>query len=136
MRVWIVQHGQYSDRHVVAVTDDYDVAVHVAELGSGTVTAYELNEFADLMKQGYRRWRVTFLVDGDGGALEAEEDYSPCDLEAQEPYDTSYSNAPSLSRQVTEFRVNARNRDEAIKIASDARRVRIATAKPNNGEDA
>lgn len=119
MKVWIVEHGEYSERHVVAVTDDEAKAESVAILQSGTCTMYELNEFADRLLQGYRRWRATFLADGSTECLELVLDYSEYDLLPVAPCITW--SRPSFSREVVEIYVNARIEREALKIASEKR---------------
>lgn len=126
MNIWIVEHGQYSDRHVVAVTDDEALAERLAALGSsGTVSPYVLNEFANRLDQGFRRWLVTFLA-LTGDVLQTENDWNPCDLAVREPFVTSYPNPPSNGRKVLVCEVVARDKDEAIKIASERRREWLA----------
>lgn len=121
MKLWVVQHGCYSDRHVVAVT-----AEQIAALDSnGTATCYELNEMADRLLQGYRRWRVTFRQ-ADGACVEKRLDYDECNLRSRKIYPNSYPNPPSSWQPVLEVYVNARDEAEALKIAADERRVWLA----------
>lgn len=128
MTVYVVEHGCYSDKHVVAVCSTREKADAVAALdGDNDVIECDIDGGVDLLLQGYRAWDVRFSASGD--LIDAEPAWS-----VRLP-----NKSMGVSRQeiwiggvthegvVVVDEILARDQDEAIKIAADARAQFMAT---------
>ena len=116
MKVWVIECGIDYGRYVVAVTDKEDVATTIAGLDhSSKVQEFDLNDFADQIVNGARRWDVTFDVKS-GQCVDAR--IGDCPLHLQEW-------RPSVLAMGTtfEFHVNARNKVEAIRLGTKQLRL-------------
>ena len=145
MKVYVVEHGNYSDRHVVAVMDSEEKANEIASQECyGIVTAYNVNELGDRILQGYRRWRISFWS-GLDQLYEAEHDYDPFDFTEETPCENSTPRSDYEAKErglillvnkragmasYWQFIVFARDEAEAIKIASEQRARRIVQHVP------
>lgn len=131
MNVWLVFVGEHSDRHVVAVTDSEERASHVAaSVGSNSVEVFEVNEIADRLLAGYRRWQVKFLRTVESTLLNVRMDFQEVDL-GRPTVRRSYGDGYGDKREVIGIFVDARDENEAIKIASDVRRQYVAEGMPS-----
>jgi hypothetical protein len=67
MKVYLLTHGDYSDKVVTAVFTDQEEAMRVAELTAGNVSEpFELNGFnVKEPPAGMKFWRITMLIDGE-----------------------------------------------------------------------
>jgi len=63
-KVWIVEEGDYSDRHVVGVFTEETLAKACALGCDGDAEGWTLNPHAEQYRQGLFPWDVQMLVDG------------------------------------------------------------------------
>lgn len=120
MTVYVVQHGSFSDKHVLCVTDSLEKAHEVASLerqDDGLVLPFELNEIADRLLQGYRLWNVFFKRD-TSEILQVDESGFQLDEVDQKPVEGISGNERPYQKTHV-WSVVARNETEAIKIASE-----------------
>lgn len=127
MLVYVVEKGQYSDRHVVAIKESLEEAENVAKMlraytysycdDDVEVYEYDTNAF-DLWPDGYELYKV--YLDKNYNITEVkrvpkqDEDDDDFDLMA---YDLGYSNIGEF--EYPDFYIYAINEEHALKIASD-----------------
>jgi hypothetical protein len=63
-KVWIVEQGAYSDRHVVGVFTEEALAKACATGCDGEAEEWTLDPHADQYRQGLSPWHVQMLADG------------------------------------------------------------------------
>lgn len=107
MLVYVIETGQYSDRHVVGVTDSEDKAKEICkaiEKNSTTYTVYDTDQF----QTQKLRYTVDFNMD----------DSPVCEYDDYGFYDYYYENVMEYPGF---FIIYADTPEQAIKIACDMR---------------
>lgn len=121
MKVWIVEQGDYSDRHVVAVFGSEERAGEFKRrfdrpYGECYVTGWELNEYNEVLDGHLRQWLVRMRC-SDGAVAEVYES------EVLSVHD----NEPCLDiRRQFVMRCFARDAEHAVKIVNEKRTQAIA----------
>lgn len=108
MKIWIVQKGQYSDRHIIGVTESEELAKKIAKATSDSYynsfyEEYDTNQFTDKTRH---RYTVSYWCN------EWSADYDDYGL-----YEEYGNNNKMFSED--EYVITAENQEQAIKIAQD-----------------
>jgi hypothetical protein len=124
MKVYIVTSGCYSDYHIEGVYSTREMAeeyIRAIKDDYKGINEWEVDVVVDPIEHGYLRWYVRF--DGDNIDYINQEDI---DLDDPKEEECSYYNyMGSLS-----FSIYAKDRDHAIKIASEKRFMLLASGIP------
>lgn len=117
MKIYVIEKGQYSDRRVVGVTDNKQMAIKICKMGSNhkymaddiTYSEWDTEQFSN----GLIRYRVEYFL-GDWN-YEFDDFWGEYDSNIEVYEDT--------------FIIFADSPEQAIKIAQDMRAERIAKQK-------
>lgn len=126
MKVWVVEHGEYSDRSVTGVYSTEENA-QIAAKDDGEITEYEVDSAISEFKSGYARLYVD--MDKEGNVLKVQNfGYSPI-LEPQ--YRVTWYTGRETNPSTVYFEgvLWAKSEAQAIKATNEARAEAIA-----NGE--
>lgn len=132
MKVWIALHGEYSARHIVAVCSTHEHALRIASQDyAGNVEEWEIDAVADRLLAGWRRWMVTFNDNGDvikyPGMVATDGPEPACDFYDLTTPETIHRMPPHWGEQSVEIEVITNQPKSVVKIASERRRIYLAT---------
>lgn len=116
MKVYVIEKGQYSDRHIIAVSDSPEKAEEIRAAVSGkyrgeeaTITEYDTNQFANSVFR-----------------YEVIEDYNDIWRVKYDDWNLNWQYPESCHAYADTYIVYAKNPDQAIKIAQDIKAQRKA----------
>lgn len=120
--IYVVTAGVYSDYSIYGVYDDQEVAQKIsdaisADWAEARVEEYELNEYADKVKQGLSMYAVQMDVDGNALSIE----------KLAYTDETFVNEARREGATVLFARVYAKSEEHAIKIVNERRLQLIAS---------
>lgn len=107
MKIWVIQKGEYSDRHIIGVTETEDLAKKIVEATSDNYNKSFYREFdTDQFKDARHRYIVSNWTD------EWKAEYDDYDI---------YEYYGNDNKMLSEFEyvIFAENQEQAIKIAQD-----------------
>jgi hypothetical protein len=126
--IYIVTNGSYSDYRIVAVYDNNEMAQqHANSLPDAQVEEYEINQFADKLKQGLFAFEIT--MQKDGTVIYVHKKGFELD---------DWDNTPSIYCRDGDCQLSypcyAKSEEHATKIANEKRLQLIAADKWIEGE--
>lgn len=131
-KVWIVEQGEYSDYHVVGVFSSRENADLIAERmnesprGNAAVVERELDPGVDALHQGLQRYDV--LMHRDGTTEEVTLVSTERTIRSVETeFELWYRSRTSLSHDVLDATVWAKDEQHAVKIVNEKRVQLIAS---------
>lgn len=129
MKVFVVEVGSYSDTHIAGVFSTETRALAKANALHGRVAAFELDAEDDF-PAGLQSWAVYLSKETGEFKMICSEDTPPSDTEPVYQYaDYEYPKGPAARRLLGyTLRIEcwARDREHAIKIATDKRKEILA----------
>ena len=121
MKAYIVTRGAYSDYHIVGVYSTQEIAERYRNLEPGDtadIEIWDVDVLYDPVEHGYKFWSVDFDKAGNIVYL-SQEDMEIGDGEIER-------NSYYLHQRGITFHLYAKDRDHAIKIASEQRFMILA----------
>ena len=116
MKVYVLQKGQYSDRHVIGVTDDKRKAKKICNMIDASFSEFDTEQFQVPNCLRYEVWDERMSYTGEWIA-----EYDEYDI-----YDEYKENAIDYDGH---YIIYADSPDQAIKIAQDMRAEKLAKEK-------
>lgn len=111
MKVYIIQKGSYSDRHIITVVTDENKAKEICEAISNRSYRYDKAYYEEYETEQYITNLFRFIVSSWGEEWEA-------DIDDYGTYEDFTESCPAPYDYNT-YVIFAHNQDEAIKIAQD-----------------
>lgn len=123
MKVYVVEQGCYSDRHIAGIAESQEEAKEIAEVVAGVRNPYYVRDDVTITEydtKAFANGRLKFLVNFYNDTANVE-NLSLCQERIEDDYsETGY--IPELGRYV----VFARDKEQAVKIARDMEAQRKA----------
>lgn len=121
MKVYVLENGSYSDRHIVGVFSSMEMAEIAAQIftDDASITEWDVDAEGKKMRRGYVPFFVR-LHRETGDAIEVEQNNSSYGVFEKSVGEDVHKNLYT--------RVWALSREEAVKIASERRREFLAAA--------
>lgn len=123
MKVYVVEEGYYSDRHIAGIAESQEEAKEIARAVTGARNPYYVRDNVTITEydtKAFANGRLKFLVNFYDNTVSVE-NLSLCQERIEDDYaETSY--IPELD----EYVVFARDKEQAVKIARDMEAQRKA----------
>jgi len=114
MKIYVIEKGCYSDRHIIAVVETKAEAEEICKAISGRYR-YDKADYTEYDTKQFQTGLFRFEVKGSGYGNDWEADYDDYDF---------YSKIIENTRIYDgEYIIYARNKEEAVKIAQDMEAV-------------
>jgi hypothetical protein len=134
--IYVVTHGEYSDYTIEGVFSSEENALLMFpkdphDLYPYTIEEYELDLGVDKRKQGYKWWQVCLWEDnGNVYSVKEEED-----IRVKEYGEYTWRDRIEKHRFINAYVFLAKNREHAIKIASEKLAHEKATPEPKYNKE-
>lgn len=116
MKIYVIQKGEYSDRHIVGVTDDKNKAKKLCDMLDASFSEFDTEQFSIPNSLRFEVWNPSNSY--TGGWIAEYDDY--------DIYDNYKENAIDYDGH---YIIYADSPQQAIKIAQDMRAEKLAKEK-------